>query len=556
MRITLGLNTKFLITIGIVITITLCTAFHSLSKRQEMQILAQVKKQARILFEQIVITRKWVASHGGGLIYVEKTPYIKSNPYLPDPDIIDRTGKIYTKRNPALVTRELSAYASKEGLYWFHITSLKLLNPDNAPDDFEREALTAFEKHSQMEFFRIEGTEGKKVFRYMAPLYIEKECLQCHTGQGYKVGDVRGGISVFLPMDDAEIAIRSNTTMMEITGGLTIFFVSLVLMFLIRFFVVKPIGKLKKDAVKIGRGLYETSTPLKTGDEIEELSTAFYEMAGKLKEYHTTLEDKVRIATKDLAEVNKKLIEANRRLEELDKRKSAFMADISHELRTPLTSIKGAMDYLSVRFAMHKKDNEEDLRVFFEVIKKNAERLIRLVNNVLDYERIELGELEMHFKEINLKDVFDEVITGFRSLSEGKKVNIELRGEAVTVYADEDRIKQVLTNLLSNALNFSPESSDIIVTLTGMDGYANASVEDSGCGIAEAEKEMVFRQFYSKGVKDGTGLGLAICKGIIEAHNGEIGLKTAEGKGSHFWFTIPKTRKEAFLNEKTPACSR
>ena len=114
----------------------------------------------------------------------------------------------------------------------------------------------------------------------------------------------------------------------------------------------------------------------------------------------------------------------------------------------------------------------------------------------------------------------------------------------------------MLTNLLSNALNFSPESSDIIVTLAGTNGYANASVEDRGCGIAEAEKEMVFRQFYSKGVKDGTGLGLAICKGIIEAHNGEIGLKTAEGKGSHFWFTIPKTRKEAFLDEKTTACCR
>jgi signal transduction histidine kinase len=214
------------------------------------------------------------------------------------------------------------------------------------------------------------------------------------------------------------------------------------------------------------------------------------------------------------------------------------------------------MDYLSVRLSMHKKDNEEDLKVFFEVIKKNAERLIRLVNNVLDYERIELGELEMHFKEINLKNVFDEVITGFRPMSENKKVSIELSAEDVMVHADEDRIKQALTNLLSNALNFSPESSNIIVTLTEADGYANASVEDSGCGIAKGEKEMIFRQFYSKGIKNGTGLGLAICKGIIEAHNGEIGVRTIEGKGSRFWFTIPKTRKEAFLNEKTPACSR
>ena len=153
---------------------------------------------------------------------------------------------------------------------------------------------------------------------------------------------------------------------------------------------------------------------------------------------------------------------------------------------------------------------------------------------MLDYERIGLGELEMHFKEINLKNIFDEVITGFRPLSENKKVNIELRAEDVTVHADEDRIKQVLTNLLSNALNFSPDVSNIIVTLNEADGYANASVEDSGCGIAEGEREMIFRQFYSKGVKTAQGWGLAICKGIIEAHNGEIGVKTVEGKGSRF----------------------
>ena len=131
-----------------------------------------------------------------------------------------------------------------------------------------------------------------------------------------------------------------------------------------------------------------------------------------------------------------------------------------------------------------------------------------------------------------------------------EKVNIELRGKDVTVHADEDRIKQVLTNLLSNALNFSPESSDIIVTLAGTNGYANASVEDRGCGIAEAEKEMVFRQFYSKGVKTAQGWASAICKGIIEAHNAEIGHKTAEGKGSHFRVHYTENKERGIWDEK------
>ncbi|MEW6408629.1 MAG: ATP-binding protein [Nitrospirota bacterium] len=533
-----GLNTKFLITIGIVITITLCTAFHLLSKKQERQILSQVEKQARILFQQIIITRKWVASHGGGVVYVEKLPGVKSNPYLPKADIIGKGGRVYTKRNPALVTRELSEYAAKEGLYWFHITSLKLINPDNAPDDFEKEALIAFEKDSQKEFSKIESIKGKKVFRYMSPLYIGEECLQCHAAQDYKVGDVRGGISVFMPMEDVEMAIRSNTTMMKITGGLTIFFVSLVLMFLIRFFVVKPIGKLKKDSVRIGTGSYGTFSPLKTGDEIEELSTAFYEMADKLKEYHTTLEDKVKIATEDLAEVNKKLIEANRRLEELDKRKSAFMADISHELRTPLTAIRGAMDYLIAK-------SDGGTTPFLEIVKNNADRLTRLVNDLLDLSRIEMGTIGMMLKPYDISTLINEIVITFQPLASEKKIELEVstkRGLVTSI--DEDRIRQVLINLISNALQFTPEGGKITVRAYEENSNVVVSVSDNGTGIAPEDQEKIFEKFHK--VKDsgsrGAGLGLAICKGIVEAHGGSIRVESEVGKGSNFVFTLPRVR--------------
>jgi signal transduction histidine kinase len=533
-----NLNTKFLITIGLVITITLCTAFHLLSKRYEKQILSQVEKQARTLFQQIVITRKWVSSHGSGVVYVEKLSGIKSNPYLTDPDIRDTSGKVYTKRNPAIVTRELSEYAAKEGLYWFHITSLKLVNPDNAPDDFEKEALIEFEKASKNEFFRIEDIKGKKVFRYMAPLYIEKECLQCHAAQGYKVGDVRGGISVFMPMEEAVMAIRSNATMMKITGALTIFFVSLVLMFLIRFFVVKPITKLKRDTVQIGTGSYETFSPLKTGDEIEELSTSFYEMAGKLKEYHTTLEDKVKIATEDLARVNKKLIEANRRLEELNKKKSAFMADISHELRTPLTAIKGAMDYLIAK-------SDDGTTQFLEIVKNNADRLIRLVNDLLGLSRIEMGMISMMLKHHDISTLIDETVVTYQSLAGEKKIKLEVNTEkGLMASIDEDRIRQVLINLISNAIQFTPEGGEIAVTAYRGNNNIIVSVSDNGSGIAPKDQERIFEKFHK--VRDsgskGAGLGLAISKGIIEAHGGSIRVESEIGNGSTFIFTLPTLR--------------
>ncbi len=155
---------------------------------------------AQAHFRSIILTRRWNAEYGG--VYVEKRPGVASNPYLTGSDIHASNGKSYALRNPALMTREISALADQQGLFRFHITSLKLRNPDNAPDDWERTALLAFENAGQTEAHGHEDQGGKTYFRYMAPLRVEPPCLKCHEDMGYKLGEIRGGISVSFDISD------------------------------------------------------------------------------------------------------------------------------------------------------------------------------------------------------------------------------------------------------------------------------------------------------------------------------------------------------------------
>lgn len=153
---------------------------------------------ARTLFQEIVLTREWNAEHGG--VYVPVTEETKPNPYLEDPlrDIETVEGIKLTKINPAFMTRQIAEIAANEDGIQFHITSLNLLRPANKPSDWEREWLELFDKgYGEQGEFVWEGNGTS--FRYMAPLITEKSCLKCHAKQGYKVGDIRGGISVVLP---------------------------------------------------------------------------------------------------------------------------------------------------------------------------------------------------------------------------------------------------------------------------------------------------------------------------------------------------------------------
>lgn len=216
---------NFALSAGLVFLFCLIIIFSVVTATNRKLIYEQARTEARALFQSIVITRKWNSAHGG--VYVEKKAGMISNPYLDDPDIKTTDGRIFTKKNPALMTREISEYAEQEGLFRFRITSLKPLNPDNTPDAFEKKALKLFEQ-GEKEAFQTERREGKTYFRYMAPLLVDHACLPCHAVQGYRMGQVRGGISVTFDVKDIK-KIQDTYTFIFIAFG----FVSISVLFCI-----------------------------------------------------------------------------------------------------------------------------------------------------------------------------------------------------------------------------------------------------------------------------------------------------------------------------------
>jgi len=504
--------------------------------------MGQVETEVRILFKQIVITRKWVADHGG--IFIERLPSMKPSPYTTDADITDAKGKRYIIKTPAMVTKDLSEYAKEQGLYWFHITSSNLINPENAPDDFERDAMSRFETKELYELLSVQEIGKSKFLRYISPLYVEESCLRCHAKQGYKVGDMRGAISITVPIDKTLAEIAKNKEEMVIANILTVLSLVIAMFLMMNKLVLSPTRKLKSSMKDFSEGRIPPSEVLTTGDELEDLSRTFAEMAKALSEYHQGLNDKIKAATKDIEDSNSKLMQANALLREINTRKSDFISGASHELRTPLTSIKGAMDYISVRLASAisaKSDQNsiDELYIFFEVIRKNAERLIRMVNDMLDLERIETGSAELNLKILDLSSIAAETIIYFQVEADKRNVRINRDlDDGLTVLADEDRLRQVMINLLSNALKFSPEGSDIKVR-TFTDGtYVIAEVCDQGPGITPDRQGVVFDKFYKSGSKEGSGLGLAICRSIIDAHGGFIGINSDGVNGSCFYFRL------------------
>jgi signal transduction histidine kinase len=220
-----------------------------------------------------------------------------------------------------------------------------------------------------------------------------------------------------------------------------------------------------------------------------------------------------------------------------------FFSTVSHELRTPLSAVKGSLRLIEGGLAGHISNEAREL---LDIALSSCERLIRLVNDILDLRKIEAGKIELSLRQVSAADLIQEVLQGLASYAESHGVALssdcprELKFEA-----DHDRIVQVMTNLVGNAIKFSGEGAKVHLTVSQLDeNHVRLSVEDNGPGIPEDKHHLLFMKFKQLDAsdsrrQDGTGLGLAICKAIVGQHHGKIGVASKEGQGSTFWFELP-----------------
>lgn len=263
----------------------------------------------------------------------------------------------------------------------------------------------------------------------------------------------------------------------------------------------------------------------KNGAEVEMMvSGEFVEIAGK---------QRLLIVGHDITEQK-----------ELDRLKSEFISTVSHELRTPLTSIKGSIGIVASGVTGDLSDEAKSL---IDIANKNSERLVNLINDILDIEKIEAGKLDLQLRSLDFRSTIDKSISSLQGYADQYDVAIKIASEInheVTVEGDEDRLIQVLSNLISNAIKFSPTGGVVTVGLTVETGWMRASVSDDGPGVDVDFQAKLFQKFAQADSSDtrqkgGTGLGLSISKAIVEHHRGTIGFDSKPDEGATFHFDLP-----------------
>jgi signal transduction histidine kinase len=277
----------------------------------------------------------------------------------------------------------------------------------------------------------------------------------------------------------------------------------------------------------------------------------------------------LRARTEILLRVRKQSLELKRHNDELaafiderravERMKDEFISIASHELRTPLTSIMG---YVSLLLAGEVGVLTEKQQSFLQIVDSNAERLIGLVNELLDIARVESGRVQLTLQPLDVQEVVQAVRTDLRTVSRSKRITtvVQLPLEPIHVQADRDRLIQVLTNLLSNAYKYSPENTTVTIRGMVQDGWAQIHVVDQGIGISESDQAQLFSKFFRadsarrQGIA-GTGLGLSITRSLVEMQGGQIWVASCLGHGSTFSFTLPLAQPADIVTQHKEECA-
>lgn len=346
-----------------------------------------------------------------------------------------------------------------------------------------------------------------------------------------------GGLTLIGYLPERELA-EAGAELSRIVGviGIVSVVVSVgLLMLALQCIIVRPLNELGVGAQAIGSGKLETRLPLKGHDEVADLARQFNSMAENLVESRQLREE----AQTEALRLKEAAIES---LREADRLKDEFLANTSHELRTPLHGITGIAESLLKGIAGQVSSVAEENLL---LIVSSARRLTNLVNDILDFSKLRHNALKIVKRPVDLKSAGDLVLSMVRVLAEPKGLSLRNEVEAglPSVLADENRLHQILYNLIGNAVKFTSEGF-VVLRAYAHDGVIHISVEDTGIGIPQNKREMIFRSFeqLDSGLGrsgSGTGLGLTITRQLVELHGGAIEVNDRSGGGSIFSFTLP-----------------
>ncbi len=516
------LKTKFITTSGLVLILSFSITFYWMSKFQDELVVSQARQQARMLAQQVILTRKWVADHHG--VFLENQPGVTENPFLEIPVIFDQSQKKYIKYNPAKVTRELSEYANNVDLWQYKVTSLNPVNPKNQPDEFEKKSLLELEKGADEISAIIRHKKGRTL-RLMLPVMTEEACLEGHSRHGYKTGDVRGGLSLSISLKQADALIsKNNRTLLTFSVGAIVLSI-LVIYFLIDFFIVRKIKIISNHMVRLP---HAANTPLKMqlgGDEIGELSRKFQDLNRRLTESQVELEK-----TREQIYQSEKLAALGR-----------FSAGIAHEINNPL----GGM--LNCVKGMKEAPEDQELRSrYIELIEKGLKRIELTLRQLLNLGRSE----PLRLREVDVDGLIRECFALMTYNLKRITFEFDLNLNRVIVI-DSEALKQVIVNIGLNAIQSIPESGRIVIKSGETDSGIAISIKDDGEGIEEDNIRKIFDPFYStKGVNEGTGLGLSVTYALVQQMEGRIDVSSTKNKGSSFSIQLPR-RKNLPLSENS-----
>jgi two-component system sensor histidine kinase GlrK len=281
--------------------------------------------------------------------------------------------------------------------------------------------------------------------------------------------------------------------------------------FLITRSITKPLTILMEKTRKVSEGIFESGLSISSPPEMKKVAEAFNLMCGKLKA--------------------------------LNKMKSDFFSTVSHELRMPLISMREGTDLLSEDLGVSTTEKEKRL---LAILSEESDRLIGLVNSLLDLSKMEAGMMTYDFQPANLEPLIEQSINEISPLAEAKRISIEKKMEGILprVEIDTERILQVLRNLIGNAVKFSPDGGQVRVLARPVHQGVEVSVTDTGPGIPQESLTIIFNKFEQVSLvgssrTKGTGLGLAIVKHIIQSHGGKVWAESELGEGSRFIFVLP-----------------